>query len=703
MTQAQRILNNRYELLAKIGDGGMAVVYKARDIMLNRTVAVKILRESYASDPAFLARFNREAQSAANLTHPNIVNVFDVGQEGNLHYIVMEFIEGSNLKDLIIQQAPLPTQQALEIAAEICDAIGFAHSKGLIHRDIKPQNILLTSEGKVKVTDFGIAKGYGDQNLTQTGITLGTVHYFSPEQAKGLQVQPQSDIYSIGVVLYEMTTGHIPFESDNPVALAVKHIEEAPPPPHNYNRSISPALEAIILKTLSKEPAQRYPTAAAMAQTLRSLESQSAMGTMAVQPPSQPQITPPMAPRRPASNQYGNNEIYNQPITRQPYPNNQRSSQPNNTYAPPSFSPSNDYRSTSRPNPNPNLSQARSGPTPVNRGDYGYNTQGGSNVAPLEDDFEQQPRSNGPGLGAWIIGILSLAIIIALVVAAFVVLPPLLASQPKAAPTVVPATSTSGPAVLVMVPDVKGKPETEARQILDVAKLTLGDETQDFNSNVTPGSVISQDPSSGQKVNVGTKVSLVVSKGQDLVSLPECINTNGSDAATYASKAGFQVQSILQSDDKIQQGAVIKTDPPCGPDKQYPRGSIIKFYVSAGPATPTPQPAPTLTPQVLAATTTLPPPTHAQPTATPAVKVDVPDVFNKLQADGTKILQTAGFQVSVQYWTLDDVKRNSNDPSSIAYFESAPSGVIVGMSPSPTSLTKQQADKGSVVTIGVKK
>lgn len=226
MTQAQRTLNNRYELVAKIGDGGMAVVFKALDHKLNRTVAVKVLRETFSSDQQFLSRFNREAQSAASLSHPNIVSVYDVGEDGNFHYIVMEYIEGVSLKDYITSTSPLPVNQAVEFAIKISNAIGYAHSKGLIHRDIKPQNILLTTDFDIKVTDFGIAKGLGDVTLTQTGFTLGTVHYFSPEQAQGKPAMAQSDLYSIGVVLYEMLTGRIPFESDSPVALALKHIEE---------------------------------------------------------------------------------------------------------------------------------------------------------------------------------------------------------------------------------------------------------------------------------------------------------------------------------------------------------------------------------------------------------------------------------------------------------------------------------------------
>lgn len=703
MTQAQRILNNRYELLAKVGDGGMAVVYKARDIMLNRTVAVKILRESYASDPAFLQRFNREAQAAANLNHPNIVNVFDVGHEGDIHYIVMEFIEGSNLKDLIIKQAPFPAGQAIETAAEICDAIGYAHSKGLIHRDIKPQNILLTNDGKVKVTDFGIAKGYGDQNLTQTGITLGTVHYFSPEQAKGLPVQPQSDIYSIGVVLYEMVTGRIPFESDNPVALAVKHIEELPPMPRLYNPSIPPALESIILKALSKDPAQRYPSAAAMAKALRNLESQSGMGTMVVTPPA------PTLPRRPPSNQYGNNEIYSQAVQRPPYanPNTSPTVGNNQPYNGAYFGTPADYRDqaleanlrnmSSRPNTPIRPSTGYSYTNTTNTTNYGR----GVPAEPLQDEFEEQPRG-GPGCAAWLIGLTALAVVVALVVGGFFLVNQL--NQNSVATPTLPVVPTLASGSQVQVPNVVGKSENDARTMLTQIKLDVGNESQVFDAKSTPGTVLKQDPAASQKVDVGTKINLTVSKGQETVQLPDFTNRSGDQVVQNLKGAGFQVQAIEQPDNNIQQGAVIKTDPKGGPDVQVAKGSIIKVYVSSGKPTPLPTQPPTATP--VPPTPTAPPPTAApQPSPTPpAVKVTVPDVFNQTVEAATKVLNQAGFEVKVQEWTISDVQQYyPNDASAIKYFEAAKAGTVVGMSPGPTSRTNQSADKGSTVTIGVKK
>lgn len=700
MTQAQRILNNRYELLAKVGDGGMAVVYKARDIMLNRTVAVKILRESYATDPAFLARFNREAQAAANLNHPNIVNVFDTGQDGDIHYIVMEYIEGSNLKELIVKQAPLPASQAIEIAAQICDAINYAHTKGLIHRDIKPQNILLTNDGTVKVTDFGIAKGYGDQNLTQTGITLGTVHYFSPEQAKGLQVSPQSDIYSIGVVLYEMMTGRIPFESDNPVALAVKHIEELPPPPRRYNPSIPTTLEGIILKALNKDPKDRYPNAASMAKALRNLEGQSAMGTMVNAPAIQP------TPRPTPSNRYGNNEIYNQPVQRTPY----TTPQPNATRPvnPPNynnnggyFGSAADYRDQAIEANLRNLSA----PPPTRSATSGYtrNTNYGQGrmmepPPPPVDEFEERPRT-GPGCSSWAVGFVALLVVIALVVGGILILPNVVNNNSLASPTVPAAVSTLNPTKQVAVPNLVNRPQADAQNAIGAATLQVGNVTQQFSDNVAAGNVISQDPAPGQQVDQNTKINLVISKGQDLVQIPDSNNRDANAAATALKSQGFNVQIIQQPDNTIQAGAVIKTDP--AGNSKAPRGSTVKLYVSTGKPTPTPAPQPTATPVPAQPTAT---PVPAQPTATPVAKVDVPDVFNKKQDEAVQTLQQAGFKVDVQSWTLADVEKYyNNDQNAINYFKNAAVGTVVGMNPGPTdSGDKLQQPVGTTITIGVK-
>lgn len=280
---AGRALNGRYQLIGLVGGGGMAQVYKARDNVLGRTVAVKLLREQYVNDSQFVARFRREAQAAANLAHPNIVNVYDVGQDGDLHYIVMEYIAGDNLKDLIQRSAPLPTDRAVSIAIQILAGLEYAHRSGLIHRDVKSQNVLIAPEGGVvKVTDFGIAKSVSDLGLTEAGTALGTAHYFSPEQARGERVVPQSDIYAVGVTMYEMLTGHLPFESDNIMGLAYKHISEPPRPVRQLNPSVPARLEAIVMKALAKTPAERFSSASEMEKALRAVQAGGQQPTVEV-------------------------------------------------------------------------------------------------------------------------------------------------------------------------------------------------------------------------------------------------------------------------------------------------------------------------------------------------------------------------------------------------------------------------------------
>ncbi len=254
-----QLLNNRYRLIARIAAGGMAVVYKAQDTMLGRIVAVKILRESFAEDPTFQARFQREAQAAAKLSHPNIVTVHDFGMDGDKQYIVMEYVEGSDLKQLIRQGAPFTPQRVLDISIQMCAAIGAAHRAGLVHCDVKPQNVLITPEGRVKVTDFGIARALS--GVSAAGVTTGvwgTPHYFSPEQAAGQSPTPASDVYSIGVIMYEMLTGRLPFEGDNQQQLALAHLRDQPPPIGKLNPQVPAQLEQIVNRALAKEPSQRY-------------------------------------------------------------------------------------------------------------------------------------------------------------------------------------------------------------------------------------------------------------------------------------------------------------------------------------------------------------------------------------------------------------------------------------------------------------
>lgn len=264
-----KILGNRYEIIEKIGNGGMATVYKSKDRVLNRYVAVKILRDEFTTDEEFIKRFRIEAQSAASLTHPNIVSIFDVGNEGSLYYIVMELIKGKTLKEIITEEnGPLPWKWSLNVVTQIASALETAHKNNIVHRDIKPHNIIITEDGIAKVTDFGIAKAVSNSTITAFGTTIGSVHYFSPEHARGGYTDAKSDLYSLGVVMYEMLTGRVPFDADTPVSVALKHMQEEPIQPKELNENIPQVVNDIIMKAMQKDVNLRYQSATEMLKDL---------------------------------------------------------------------------------------------------------------------------------------------------------------------------------------------------------------------------------------------------------------------------------------------------------------------------------------------------------------------------------------------------------------------------------------------------
>jgi serine/threonine protein kinase len=270
-----RILGNRYELLEKIGEGGMAIVYKAKCRLLNRFVAVKILKEEFSNNIEFMEKFKREAASVASLSSNNIVNIYDVGHEGDVNYIVMEYIKGKTLKQIILQNGSMDSSLVIDYGMQIAKALECAHKNNIIHRDIKPHNILITEDGIVKVTDFGIAKASSSVTMTNTSTVMGSAHYFSPEQAKGSFVDFRTDIYSFGIVLYEMTTGRVPYDAESPVSVALKHIQEPVVPPKDINNRIPSNLNKLIVKAIEKEPIKRYQTAKDMYLDLQRIQSNS--------------------------------------------------------------------------------------------------------------------------------------------------------------------------------------------------------------------------------------------------------------------------------------------------------------------------------------------------------------------------------------------------------------------------------------------
>ncbi|HEX2030947.1 MAG TPA: protein kinase [Actinomycetota bacterium] len=309
MSQRTRVLGDRYELEEPVGRGGMAEVFKATDRTLGRTVAVKILAVRFASDPRFVSRFRREAQAAAALNHPNVVSVFDTGSDGDDHYIVMEYVEGETLADLLAREGSLPADRAAAIAGAVAAALGAAHDKGLVHRDVKPANVMLTGAGEVKVMDFGIARAAAHDTLTQTGMVMGTASYLSPEQAQGHPVDPRSDVYSLGCVLYEMLTGRPPFTGDSAVSIAYKHVREHPLPVSRLSPDVPEDLAGVTMRALSKDVDRRFASGremhealagAAGAAALAATEPMAAGGDTAVLPAGEPTAVPPDE-RRPAA------------------------------------------------------------------------------------------------------------------------------------------------------------------------------------------------------------------------------------------------------------------------------------------------------------------------------------------------------------------------------------------------------------------
>ena len=270
---SNKVLAGRYELFERIGEGGMSVVYKAKDKLLNRFVAIKILKPQFINDHKFIDSFRRESQAAASMSHPNIVNIYDVGREGNIHYIVMELIEGRTLSDYIKDHGQMSYPKVIALSKQIAAALAFAHKNHIIHRDVKPHNVMITPNGTAKITDFGIAKAVNSATIVDnTDGIIGSVHYFSPEQARGGYVDEKSDIYSLGIVMYEMLTGRVPFDGDNPVNIALMHINGEMVPPSKLVDGVPPALEHIILKCTDKYPVNRYASAEELIEALNNLE-----------------------------------------------------------------------------------------------------------------------------------------------------------------------------------------------------------------------------------------------------------------------------------------------------------------------------------------------------------------------------------------------------------------------------------------------
>ncbi len=588
-----RILAGRYELLENIGEGGMAVVFKARDRLLSRFVAVKILRPEYTKDSVFVESFRRESRTAASLVHPNIVNVYDVGKEGNIYYIVMELIEGRPLSEIIKEEAPMDPHKAADITKQVASALAMAHKHQLIHRDVKPHNIMLTNDGGIaKITDFGIAKAVNTETLVgeQKEAVMGSVHYFSPEQARGGYVDEKSDIYSLGIVLYEMLTGKVPFDGDTAVAVAVKHMNEDMIPPSQLQPDIPSDLENIVMKATNKLQTGRYRSADEMITALnfvkysRSSASKTLSDRNASGKSSKGGLQAALFGRNRGaqvdeslanSAQNATSETEDEELQKsENYDSKPEVNRKTFNWAyviviiaaialafPASSLLKNIISSKSNDVIKPG--EEIRAPSVVNLSIEEANSQLKALGLSVEIEFELQSpdypagviMSQTPAEGALI----------------------------KAGQTI--RVSVSKGVVDGEVPSVIGKTLNNARITLETYKYNVGTVDEEINESVPKGSIISQDPAAGTKLAAGSLVNLVVSKGSEKDASRDSLNLIGMslEAARQTLTELELVEGSVkyENSDSLPADCIISQDPPVG--RPLEKGATVNLVVSNGP------------------------------------------------------------------------------------------------------------------------
>jgi serine/threonine-protein kinase len=542
-----KTLDKRYTILECIGGGGMADVYRAQDTLLDRPVAVKVLRSQFVGDDQFVRRFRHEAQAAARVSHPHIVNIYDVGKDENVYYIVMEYIQGETLKEYIERKNKLSLDEAVSIALQICEALDHAHQNNLIHCDIKPHNILLGKGGRVKVTDFGIARAVTSATMTQTGTIIGSVHYISPEQAKGGVASIHSDIYSLGIVLYEMLTGQVPFSGESPISIALKHLQEDIIPPTQLNPSISPMLEAIVLKSVAKEPEKRYPSITSMMHDLEVVQATLRNGDT----------------RRLAKGDFPTQVL---PRVEQPEKSPVQEQQERKGrkrfwvvmlllllagFAIGAFMAFGRFWSMEDvivPDvTGQSVSEAQqkllAAGLKVNVAGYGYSTK-----VPPNHVLSQTPEAG---------------------------------SSVKQSRTINLTVSKGTEAIIV--PDIRGMQLRDAEVQLKNAGLTLGKVDEQYTSDVAQGAVVNQNPRPPTQVNKGTTVDVIVSKGKAprKFVLPDFRGSTLASVRTQLDGLKLKLGNVLEApNDQFPAGVITGQNPE--PGAQVEEGNAINFTISKG-------------------------------------------------------------------------------------------------------------------------
>ncbi len=530
----ETVVDGRYRVLDRVGSGGMAEVYCAQDLQLGRKVALKILYRRFAEDREFVERFRREASSAAGLQHQHVVSVYDRGEYDGTYYIAMEYLEGRSLKTIIRQEAPLDPDRAVDLTIQILRAARFAHRRGIIHRDLKPHNVIVDEEGRAKVTDFGIARA-GASDMTQTGSIMGTAQYLSPEQAQGMAVSAASDLYSIGIILYELLTGRVPFEGESAVTIALKQVNERPTPPTVYNSAVTPELEAVVMRALEKEPARRFQDADDFISALQAAREGIATPAMVTAPTAIEPIPPP-------------SEAYAYPSEPLPPPEEREGSRwwlwllavlvAAAGLAAVLFLTNRTQQVTV-----PTVIGADQANAEAKLRQEGFHTDAVQKTS-------QQPAGRVIGQDP--------------------------SGETKADKgSTVTLTVSSGPAQ-VPVPQVVGLTLKSAQGRLQKVGLQSS-EREENSTDVEKGRVISASPGEGEKVDKGSSVSLTVSSGPEQVDVPDVTGKNFDEASSTLQNAGFKVTTTAKESDK-DPGTVLSQNPKGG--TQADSGATIALTVA---------------------------------------------------------------------------------------------------------------------------